>query len=226
MNYKGVDNLEWMSLARNYNTSLLNKIKKRITHDILILDFGAGTGEFCNPLKNENFNIHAFEIDQVQQIKLKNNGIITFGAFDELENCKYDFIYSLNVLEHIENDSEVLSILKMKLKSGGILFLYLPAFNILYSSMDKKVGHYRRYKIKTLKEQLTISGYQIQQIRYFDSLGFFVSLLFKMFDNEQGKASEKSLVFFDKFVFPLNKFMDRFLYKILGKNIIAVAKTD
>jgi hypothetical protein len=46
--YNGTENLEWMKLAKNYNTFLVELIEKDIDSCKKNLDFGAGTGTFCD----------------------------------------------------------------------------------------------------------------------------------------------------------------------------------
>ena len=55
----------------------------------------------------------------------------------------------------------------------------MPAFRILYISMDRKVGHYRRYRISGLTKLLRSAGFRIERSVYTDFIGFFVALLFK-----------------------------------------------
>ena len=71
-------------------------------------------------------------------------------VFNDINKTKdqYDFIYSSNVLEHIYDDVKSLKQLESKLTKNGTLVLYLPAFQILYSDLDRSVGHFRRYSKK------------------------------------------------------------------------------
>jgi predicted SAM-dependent methyltransferase len=57
-------------------------------------------------------------------------------------------IYSSNVLEHIEDDSRALNEMFAKLQINGKLAIYVPAFMFLFSDLDIKAGHFRRYSKK------------------------------------------------------------------------------
>ena len=57
-----------------------------------------------------------------------NNG---FHA-DKLPNDAVDYIYSRHCLEHVDHRVNTLTLWISKLKSGGILFLYLPDFSQVY----------------------------------------------------------------------------------------------
>jgi hypothetical protein len=108
-----------------------------------------------------------------------------------------------------------------KLKTGGKILIYVPAFNVLYSSMDKYVGHYRRYRKRTLVNCFVNAGLQIEKVKYVDSIGFFAALLYKWI-NSDGKLNNRSVVFFDRFLFPLSRLCDFFCSCFFGKNVYVV----
>ena len=64
-------------------------------------------------------------------------------------------------MEHIKNDQEVITNLYDNLRKDGLLFLYVPAFQFLYSDMDKSVGHVRRYEKKELIRKVKKSGLKL-----------------------------------------------------------------
>jgi predicted SAM-dependent methyltransferase len=144
---------------------------------------------------------------------------------EDIEDNSTDFIYSLNVLEHIENDNEELKTWNKKCKSGGSVLIYVPAFKILYSSFDKAVGHHRRYTKKELVEKCEEAGFYIKKAKYVDSLGFFIAFLYKGI-NRDGKLNKRQLVFYDKFLFPVSRLFDVLFSNIFGKNVYIVAKKE
>jgi uncharacterized membrane protein len=64
----------------------------------------------------------------------------------------------------------------------------------------------------------------INKARYADSIGFFVSLLYKLINRKSGSIDEKSLVFYDTFLFPLSVLGDTVFHSLLGKNVFIVAE--
>jgi hypothetical protein len=109
------------------------------------------------------------------------------------------------------------------LKPGGRMLIYVPAFNLLFSSMDKKVGHYRRYKCGDLVNLINKAGGNLIKIRYVDSLGFFMSLLYKYKNDGTGDLNRTALRIYDNFIFPLSRILDLFISGVLGKNVYAIA---
>jgi hypothetical protein len=95
--------------------------------------------------------------------------------------------------------------------------------------MDDVVGHYRRYEINDLKKKCKIAGLKIQSLHYADSIGFFASFAIKLFgyNKNSGIGSLSSLKFYDKWIFPLSKFLDSIGLKyLLGKNLILIASKN
>ena len=138
--YSGVDNLEVLAEAIRYNRFLVDQVVREARGHRRALDFGAGTGSLSTQVRDRGFNVSCVEADPGLRARLEQQGFECHSGFEEIGDESLDYIYSLNVLEHIEDDRAALRTLHSKLRPGGRLFLYVPAFPILYSSMDEKVG--------------------------------------------------------------------------------------
>lgn len=220
--YEGHDQLSIMSYAKRYNKRLYNFISKDINNIASVLDFGSGIGEFSNRFSNQE-RISVIELDeaQLQMNSTKNK----FKSIDALQNRKFDFIYSLNVLEHIEDDKEIVKQLSKHLNVGGEFRIFVPAKMILYTSMDRAVGHFRRYEKNELLELFQLNGLKIQSIKYFDFLGYFITLLYKYIGDKNGNISKNSILIYDKIIFPISTILDIVSFgQITGKNIILSVK--
>ncbi len=225
LDYTGTEELRVLQLATNYNSFLTDLVKKYLpkNKDCKALDFGSGIGTFTDRLKEDNGQPDCFEVDPSLVQMLKNKGYHVFTDQNLVPNNHFDFIYSLNVLEHIEEDQVELEKLYEKLKPGGRIFLYLPAFSILSSKFDEKVGHYRRYRKPELVGKLKKAGFQIEDVHYADSLGFLGALVFKLVSNTD-TINEKQVVLYDKRLFPISKALDGLASSFIGKNVVAVAR--
>jgi putative flippase GtrA/ubiquinone/menaquinone biosynthesis C-methylase UbiE len=221
--YNGRDNLEAMRHAQRYNRHLLTLIQHHASGST-VLDFGAGTGTFAVPMARRHDQFICLEPDETLSAALIELGLTTATDLSEITDQSVDYIYSLNVLEHIENDIVVLKNLNQKLKHGGRLFLYVPAFELLYSAMDRKVGHYRRYRRSNLVSRLEENGFHIITSRYADSLGFIATLLYKMFGDDSGVVSPGAVAAYDRFAFPLSQLIDRLTSRFFGKNVMVLAE--
>lgn len=191
-----------------------------------ILEFGAGTG-FLSELMQEKYHVEVdcLEIDETLIEILKNKGFRTFSSLDELPG-KYDLIFSSNVLEHIEDDCLALADLSKFLQPNGQLVTYVPAFQILFSDLDRSVGHHRRYTKKELQRKLLQTGYITNRIQFVDSLGFPASLLLRLigYKSKGNLGGLTSLRLYDRYFFPISRLLDLFGLRFLfGKNLIAYA---
>lgn len=222
--YTGVDNLEVMQEAANYNRYLLDTVRKHAPPRARVLDFGAGSGQFAAPLKAQGLDVTALEPDQLLQQRLRAQGLRVVSDAQELPDSSFDYIYTLNVLEHIEDDAAVLRDLHAKLTAHGKLLIYVPAFQVLYTSMDAKVGHVRRYTRGSLTQRVTAAGFRIEHVAYADSIGYFATLLFKLIGNKNGHVSLTALKLYDRAVFPLSRGLDLLVQRWFGKNLLLTCR--
>lgn len=221
--YSGRDNLEVMKDAINYNKYLSDLIVISAKTNEVICDFGAGSGTFCLPLAAAGYHVICVETDPVLSASLASEGMTVLNDLQQAEDGSIDYIYSLNVLEHIEDDAGVAELWYRKLRPGGRLTVYVPAFQVLFSSMDHKVGHIRRYSKDELCEKLSGAGFDISESNYADSIGFFATLVYKLIGKSDGTINKKTLMFYDRWIFPLSRRLDTVTNQILGKNVYALA---
>lgn len=77
-------------------------------------------------------------------------------AFKLVGKEKYDLVISCEVLEHVENDRELLGVLVAL--STRYVIVSVPAKEKLFDEWDTMVGHYRRYERANLKKLLEDQG--------------------------------------------------------------------
>lgn len=214
-----------MLVAKNYNNFLLSLIEHNVrTQKLKILDFGAGLGTYADILVGKGYKIDCLEPDNKLKKRLEKKGFKTFNDVKDLKPYSYDLIYALNVLEHIEDDRSSIVALSKALKKGGKLVIYVPAFQILFSSMDKKVGHYRRFRKNRLDRHATDAGLDVKELYYCDPLGFGVALVFKYLGNREGVVSSRSIKLYDRFIFPVSKLFQPIFKRFIGKNVVLIAE--
>ena len=227
--YSGKKELENSDkFLKNYNSEVVKIFFNHFeSKGSKILDFGAGIGTLSILYeKMSGIKPVCVEIDLENRKFLKSKGFLVFKSIFNSKN-NFDAVFSSNVLEHIENDQKTLDDIYKKLNKDGLLFLFLPAFEILYSDMDKKVGHFRRYSMQDIKKKLEKAKFKIVSSSYLDSLGFFASFAMKIigYNENKGIGSPKSLKFYDKYIIPISFFLDRIgLRFFFGKNLILLAK--
>jgi SAM-dependent methyltransferase len=80
--------------------------------------------------------------------------------------AKYDAIILFDVIEHIDDPVSFMSSALYHLKTGGHVFINVPALQSLYSKFDVAVGHCRRYNKGTLEAELAKAGIRKVDDRY------------------------------------------------------------
>lgn len=71
-----------------------------------------------------------------------------------------------DVIEHIENDTELLESTLHLLKKGGMLYATVPAYNALWSNEDILAGHYRRYSLQQITKLFQSTGFKVEFSSY------------------------------------------------------------
>ena len=220
MKKQDIHALESIEKIQNYNSYIFEKIyNKGLSKKVL--DFGCGYGTFSEYLNNKfNLEVVGYEVNPEALKKLKVKGINTISSLDKYE-ASFDYIISMNVLEHIKNDEMVIKDMNTLLKDNGRLILYLPNSMKVWTDLDNLVGHYRRYTKKDLLSKLERGGFTTLSWEYVDFIGWVVLYLSKLLRINLN-YDEKRLVNYDKYIFKLFKHLDIFFKYFLGKNILVV----
>lgn len=134
---------------------------------------------------------------------------------------RFDTIVCLNVLEHIEDDRASLAAMRGLLVPGGRLVLLVPAVPFLYGTLDRALGHYRRYTPALLRQRYAEASLRPRRIEYFNLAGmpgwWFVGKVLR-----REVIPQSSLRFYDRLV-PLFR-LERLLPWRLGQSLIAIGE--
>ena len=84
---------------------------------------------------------------------------------------RFDTVICLNVLEHVDDDISALHAIRRLLGPGGRLVLLVPALQALYGTIDRALGHHRRYNRAGLADLLRATGFTLAHIEYFNLAG-------------------------------------------------------
>lgn len=224
--YTGTDNLEIMACAVKYNAYLLGLVERNAKPTDRLLDFGAGIGTFATRLKERGFTVDCVEPDAKQGAIVESKGLVNRQSVSDYEDGRFDLVYSFNVFEHIDDHVQAMREIHRVLRPGGLLLAYVPALGFLFTSMDVKVGHLRRYTRTTLADGLKSARFEIVDSRYADVIGVPATLAYKWFGSAKGNIDERALTAYDRVVFPISRMIDRTTDRLLGKNVWAVARRN
>ncbi|MBI2596951.1 class I SAM-dependent methyltransferase [Candidatus Daviesbacteria bacterium] len=181
--YTGTSTLESMSQAEFYNKWTLSKFRKYLKGEIL--EIGCGIGNFTSTLSKFG-KVTSIDIDKhLIDISRKNNSYNIQVGFGNIEKGQYffkeklfDTVVCINVLEHINNDTEALKNMFKLLKKGGNLILLVPIYDFLFGEIDKAVLHFRRYNPDNLVKEMQEIGYTVishRKLNFIGAIGWFIS---------------------------------------------------
>lgn len=221
--YTGIETLEILEKAKNYN-NYLTQMVKQYAPGARVLDFGAGLGTFAQRLRDDGFEVTCVEPDTLLRDRLVAARFKALSDLESIDDNSVDFIFTFNVLEHIADDRAVVNQLAHKLKPSGSLLVYVPAFPVLWTTLDDQVKHYRRYRKRTLRNLLESADLNVEQIRYADSLGFVMALVFRILRLPMSTLSANAVASYDKWLFPISRGLDRFAHRWIGKNVVALGR--
>lgn len=219
--------------ARGYNQWIINFYKDYIRGDVL--EIGVGHGSFVRYMPSTITSYTGFDIDPdlIKHAKKFNPGIayicgdLSDSSFEKrIENRKFDTILCINVLEHIPNHGQALKNMLSALKTDGAILLFVPAFMELYQDMDKLAGHERRYVVNDLKKLCEENSCILKKWSYFNSIGGFGWWLnkFRKHANLNSHSINSQIKFFEKYVLPFSKLLQKCTAKFFGQSLYAVIK--
>jgi SAM-dependent methyltransferase len=142
-----------------------------------VLEVGCGTGNVLRHLEQICVNGSVIGMDlffEGLQFAAKRvtcrliQGDIHASPF----GSQFDLIGLFDVLEHLEDDCDMLLSLHKMLKPGEALIITVPAHMSLWSYFDTAAKHKRRYSISELSRKLTQTGYQIDYISQYMAIAF------------------------------------------------------
>lgn len=202
-----------------------------------LLEIGVGHGAFFSYLPNHITTYTGLDIDKTlihhaQSLYPNNQYICADLASDTFEtslnNQKFKSILCFNVLEHIEDHEKALRNMLSALSPRGHLLLFVPAFQVLYTDLDRLAGHYRRYKISDLIALASRCDGKIVKWSYFNFLGgigWWVNR-FMTHRSLNDSAVNRQIRFFGKVVLPLSKFIQPFTQKFFGQSLYVILKKE
>lgn len=162
-----------------------------------IVDIGGGDAFIINEIYKQNLASAYFTIDTayspeiISQLKMNygenpihyvQNLNDYFSNFSSEENTLF---LCMDVLEHLENEKEILSYLTQK---NNYFLFAVPAFQSVFSNHDVLLGHYRRYNLNQLQNVLKLHNFQIRDKGYYFTSLLLVRWLESIF-NKNKKAS-------------------------------------
>jgi hypothetical protein len=124
----------------------------------------------------------------------------------------------------VEDDERELRLAAEALRPGGALLVFGPGLEWLYSELDYKAGHYRRYTLRRLHEIARAAGFEVLSLRYFDVVGVLPYLVaYRVL--RRPAISGSTLWGYDRLLVPVSRRLQQVMRRPpLGKNVVLVAR--
>jgi ubiquinone/menaquinone biosynthesis C-methylase UbiE len=224
------DDLETMQEARRYSAHLFELFRPDIGRRVL--EVGSGIGTMSRQLVeaaelvvgiepnlnclsrlqdamrgHPRFSLHACHLEECDQ--------------EELASQRFDTVFCVNVLEHIQDDVAALRTFKQVIVPGGKVLIFVPAVQAAYGPLDAELGHYRRYSKPGLARVFHEAGLTLTTLRYTNPIG----LAGWMFNAHVKKSRTHSLAqvkIFDRFIAPWALPLERMIPPPIGLSLAAV----
>ncbi|MCJ7457739.1 MAG: class I SAM-dependent methyltransferase [candidate division Zixibacteria bacterium] len=156
---------------KDYMFSLLDELIVKYKLKPPFLDAGCGGGDVVLHLARKGWNGKGIDFSP-EAISIAERNLQPFSdvrierrdVFSE--RGSYSTIILWDVLEHVEKDSELLSVLSQNLSTrvgGGYLIISVPTNKKEWRWDDKFYGHYRRYDRQEIKDLLSRAGFEVKE---------------------------------------------------------------
>lgn len=186
-----------------------------------VLEIGCGTGYVLNGLQKTfpsyklmGSEIHLKGIEYAKK-RLPEVEFIQLDATKIPFEEKFDAVGAFDVLEHIEEDVEVMKNVHKSLKKDGKFFISVPQYMFMWSRADDIAFHKRRYTRSEMKQKLESVGFEVEYLT-----SFVFSLFSLMYISRKLKGKESSEEVSDK---DMNEFT---ISSLMNKTSSAFMKID
>ena len=173
----GAGILDSLAGTRRFNKWMADTVRPWLGAHVL--ELGAGIGNMTQHLSRGRKSYMASDIDEehLARLRVRFRGrpnlssqlcdLTVPGDFENLRG-RFDTVVCLNVVEHVADDLLALRNIRSALKPGGRAIILVPQDQTAYGTLDKVLGHYRRYSEAQLRSRMEEAGFQWEQGLHFN----------------------------------------------------------
>ena len=142
----------WMQWRHRLLVRAVKRAGRPLQH---ALEIGCGHGVARDMLERDlAIKVDGCDLNQtaLEMAKPGRGKLFTYNIFDQKPSLlgRYDAVFLLDVIEHIDDDTAFLAAALRHLRPGGLVFVNVPASMLLFSDYDRAAGHVRRYTAASL----------------------------------------------------------------------------
>jgi ubiquinone/menaquinone biosynthesis C-methylase UbiE len=189
-----LEEAHWWFQGKKY---VIKSVMSRINiPDGRFLDIGCGTGMFLKELGKDRTSYGVDVSDHALSYcakKVNSFLIKAFGANLPFKDGVFTFVSLLDMIEHVENDFELLKEVYRVCRPQSIVVITVPAFNFLWGTHDVSHHHKRRYKRNQLRDICLSAGFLLERLTYTNFFIFFPVLLRRISSSKSSDVGESDL---------------------------------
>lgn len=229
------DDLETMSEAVRYQRHIFGLVHPHLGSHVL--EVGCGIGTMSRQILDTN--------QALQLVCIEPNANCARRASEELngqprvairkvhlEECvrtdlqaeRFDTIVCVNVLEHIADDVQALTLFREVVAgTNGKVLIFVPAVQRIYGPHDAALGHHRRYSRRSLTAAFTAAGLVTESIRYTNPIGL-LGWMYNLYVSGNTEHTSGQVRLFDRLVAPWALPLERVVTPPIGLSLFAVGR--
>jgi hypothetical protein len=190
-----------------------------------MVDVGAGSGFFGEALVNNQPQIKLVCVDlNYPDSSKEKNGVLYQNS---PKGCDADIYLFIDVLEHVNDDTDLLLTYFNQAKVGSVFIQTVPAFQFLWSGHDVFLEHIKRYRRRELVSVNRHVGLKIVRSGYLFSTIFPLVVIARKFSFSKSTGSDMKN--FSPFVNSILKLATSFEHKFsrnrfFGLSVIVVSQ--
>jgi SAM-dependent methyltransferase len=193
-----------------------------------LLEVGAGHGTFTERFADFGTVVAVepgeFAAAQLSERFAMNDRVTAVaGVAADVDVDGFDTAVMINVLEHIDDEQGILGDLHHRLAPDGHLVLWVPAFMMLFSEFDHRLGHHRRYRRRELETLVEANGFELVTSRYVNLPGWFSWLLMVRLARIE-PTNTATIRIFDRWIVPLVRWVEDRIRMPFGQSVFLVAR--
>ncbi len=225
------DSLATISELYEYNHWIYSLLRPHVAGRVM--EVGCGTGNITRFLSMSATEVVG--IDPVEQFVQSFNQRFSHASHVKAMHADlqslprpthdaetFDTVVSSNVLEHIEDDREMVALMADQLRPGGKVVAFVPAGPAALGRLDRELGHYRRYTKRSLKNVFQDAGLEWVSGRYSNTIGL-LGWWFNSVVLRRRLVPAKQAVSFNRIV-PLLSALERVVTPPFGQSVIGVGR--
>jgi SAM-dependent methyltransferase len=203
----------WFTARRLIMQRLLHRVLPP-DPDRIVVDVGCGTGANINALARDYQCVGIDTTPDAIRYARERFSEVQFIEGQSPEDLgpiapKMDAVLLMDVLEHVEDDSGLLSSQVKALRKGGLVLITVPADMRLWSAHDESFGHYRRYDFEMLRQTWADLPLEELMCSHFNTRLYPIIRLIRSLNRMRGKTWGQSGSDLSVPVKPLNRLLWR-----------------